>query len=82
MIGARWCFCSAAGRRRLFHVLARRNRSRRAAGPKPPVFIDVPEMLVNLSPMPGERAQYLKVKIVLEVKDQPLPRRSSRPCRA
>ena len=43
-----------------------------APPPKPPVFLDVPEVLVNLSSMPGERVQYLKVKVVLEVKDQPL----------
>jgi flagellar FliL protein len=36
----------------------------------PPVFIDVPEMLVNLVNGPGERVQYLKVKVVLEVKDE------------
>jgi len=40
--------------------------------PKPPVFLDVPEVLVNLASLPGERVQYLKVKVVLEVKDQPL----------
>lgn len=40
--------------------------------PKPPVFLDVPEVLVNLANAPGERVQYLKVKVVLEVKDQPL----------
>lgn len=39
---------------------------------KPPVFLDVPEVLVNLANSPGERVQYLKVKVVLEVKDQPL----------
>lgn len=39
---------------------------------KPPVFLDVPEVLVNLSGLPGERVQYLKVKVVLEVKDQPM----------
>lgn len=33
----------------------------------PPVFVDVPEVLVNLSNMPGERVQYLKVKVVLEL---------------
>jgi hypothetical protein len=43
-----------------------------APPPKPPVFLDVPEVLVNLSSTPGERVQYLKVKVVLEVKDQPL----------
>jgi flagellar FliL protein len=41
-----------------------------AAAPKPPVFIDVPEMLVNLVGQPGERIQYLKAKIVLEVKEE------------
>jgi flagellar protein FliL len=37
---------------------------------KPPVFVDVPEMLVNLVGAPGERVQYLKVKVVLEVKEE------------
>lgn len=39
---------------------------------KPPVFMDVPELLVNLATQPGERTQYLKVKVVLEVKDAPV----------
>ncbi|RTL50835.1 MAG: flagellar basal body-associated protein FliL [Bradyrhizobiaceae bacterium] len=38
---------------------------------KPPAFMDVPEILVNLATQPGERTQYLKVKVVLEVKDAP-----------
>jgi flagellar protein FliL len=37
---------------------------------KPPVFMDVPDMLVNLVGAPGERVQYLKVKVVLEVKEE------------
>jgi flagellar FliL protein len=37
---------------------------------KPAVFFDVPEVLVNLSTSGGERTQYLKVKIVLEVPEQ------------
>ena len=37
---------------------------------KPPVFVDVPDMLVNLAGSPGERVQYLKVKVVLEVKEE------------
>ena len=41
-----------------------------AAAPKPPIFIDVPDMLVNLVGAPGERVQYLKVKVVLEVKEE------------
>jgi flagellar FliL protein len=41
-----------------------------AAVAKPPVFVDVPDMLVNLVGVPGERVQYLKVKVVLEVKEE------------
>jgi flagellar FliL protein len=41
-----------------------------APPPKPPVFIEVPDMLVNLAGLPGERVQYLKVKVVLEVKEE------------
>ncbi len=38
---------------------------------KPPVFMDMPDVLVNLSSSGGDRTQYLKVKVVLE-----LPNRS------
>lgn len=41
-----------------------------APPPKPPNFIDLPDMLVNLVGLPGERVQYLKVKVVLEVKEE------------
>ena len=34
------------------------------------MYVDVPDVLVNLSGLPGERVQYLKVKIVLEVKEE------------
>jgi flagellar protein FliL len=37
---------------------------------KPPAFVEVPDMLVNLVGAPGERVQYLKVKVVLEVKEE------------
>jgi len=37
---------------------------------KPSIFIEVPEMLVNLVGSPGERVQYLKAKIVIEVKEE------------
>jgi flagellar FliL protein len=39
---------------------------------KPAVFVDLPEVLVNLSNTNGERTQYLKVKVVLEVPNQEL----------
>jgi len=41
-----------------------------AAAPKPPVFVEVPDLLVNMVGQPGERVQYLKVKLVLEVKEE------------
>jgi flagellar FliL protein len=37
---------------------------------KPAVFVDLPEVLVNLANAAGDRTQYLKVKVVLEVADQ------------
>jgi flagellar FliL protein len=37
---------------------------------KPPAFVEVPDLLVNLVGSPGDRVQYLKVKIVLEVKEE------------
>jgi flagellar FliL protein len=38
---------------------------------KPPAFLDMPEVLVNLSTSGGtERTQYLKVRVVLELPDQ------------
>ncbi len=43
----------------------------RAAAPaaKPAVFVDLPEVLVNLSNTGSDRTQYLKVKVVLELPD-------------
>jgi flagellar FliL protein len=41
-----------------------------APPPKPPVFVEVPDLMVNLVGNPGERVQYLKVKVVLEVKEE------------
>ncbi len=41
-----------------------------AAPMKPPVFLDLPDTLVNLSNTGSERTQYLKVKVVLELPDQ------------
>jgi len=41
-----------------------------APPPKPPTYVEVPDMLVNLIGLPGDRVQYLKVKIVLEVKEE------------
>jgi len=43
-----------------------------AAPVKAAVFLDVPEVLVNLSTSGSERTQYLKVKVVLELADAAL----------
>jgi flagellar FliL protein len=40
------------------------------ANTKPAVFVDLPEVLVNLSNTGSDRTQYLKVKVVLELSDQ------------
>jgi len=41
-----------------------------ATNAKPAVFVDLPEVLVNLSNAGSDRTQYLKVKVVLELPDQ------------
>jgi flagellar protein FliL len=43
-----------------------------AAPAKPPAFVEVPEVLVNLSTTSGDRTQYRKVKLVLEIPDAAL----------
>ena len=60
--GATWFFLLRHGGGEEIHA--------EAAVAKPPVFIDVPDMMVNLVGAPGERVQYLKLKVVLEVKEE------------
>jgi flagellar FliL protein len=57
-----------------FFFAGKKEAAAAAAGPqvKPPVFLDMPDVLVNLSSTGGDRTQYLKVKIVLELSDQAL----------
>ena len=59
--GATWFF--------LFHGHGEEAHAE-APPPKPPSFVEVPDMMVNLAGLPGERVQYLKVKVVLEVKEE------------
>jgi flagellar FliL protein len=40
------------------------------AAAKPATFVDVPEVLVNLANAGGDRTQYLKVKVTLEIPDK------------
>jgi flagellar protein FliL len=43
-----------------------------AGAVKPPAFVDLPDVLVNLANSGSDRTQYLKVKVVLELPDQAL----------
>src|ERR1700726_1773074 len=60
--GATWFF--------LFRHHGEEAHAEVAALKAPPAFIDVPEMLVNMVGLPGERVQYLKVNVVLEIKEE------------
>jgi flagellar FliL protein len=46
--------------------------STRSSAVGKPVFVDLPEVLVNLSNTGSDRVQYLKIKVVLELSDQAL----------
>ena len=54
----------------LFGKKADEHHAEAAPPPKPPAFVEVPDLLVNLVGNPGDRVQYLKVKVVLEVKEE------------
>jgi flagellar protein FliL len=59
---------SAAGG--AYYFLGSRSEAAPAGKIKPPVFFDMPEVLVNLSSSGSDRTQYLKVKVVLELPDE------------
>ena len=55
----------------LYVLLAQGTRPRPRRTPaKPAVFVDLPEVLVNLANASADRTQYLKIKVVLELPDQ------------
>ena len=70
--GSRACWCSAAAEAAVYSFFCARKPAPRPRRPRSSrlVFVDLPEVLVNLSNAGTERAQYLKVKIVLEVAEQ------------
>jgi flagellar FliL protein len=53
-----------------YYFLGGRTEAAPAGKIKPPVFFDMPDVLVNLSSSANERTQYLKVKVTLEVPDE------------
>lgn len=62
----------AGGGTGAYLFLSARDHAQAAAAPvaKPAVFLDLPDVLVNLSSVGSDRTQYLKVKIVLELPEQ------------
>ena len=62
----------AGGGTGAYFMLAGGKDSALAAPVKPPAYVEVPEVLVNLSTAATDRTQYLKVKIVLEIPDAAL----------
>ncbi len=53
-----------------YHLVESRGVAATTSQGKPAVFLDMPDVLVNLSASGGERTQYLKVKVTLELPDQ------------
>ncbi len=53
-----------------YYFLGSRSEAASASNIKPPVFLDLPEVLVNLSSSGSDRTQYLKVKVTLELPNE------------
>lgn len=53
-----------------YFVFSAKASNHAVAEVKPAAFLDLPDVLVNLSNVGSERQQYLKVKIVLELPDK------------
>jgi flagellar FliL protein len=53
-----------------YYFLGGRSEAASAGNIKPPVFLDLPEVLVNLSSSGSDRTQYLKVKVTLELPNE------------
>jgi len=65
--------CALSGGGYYFFFTGKSEASTAANQVKQPVFLDMPDVLVNLSSTgAGDRTQYLKVKVVLELPDQAL----------
>ena len=62
--------CAVGGGGYYFFLADHAEAAAAATTVKPPVFLDMPDVLVNLSSSGGDRTQYLKVKIALELPDE------------
>ena len=55
-----------------YMLMGHKSSAEPVAEVKPAVFVDMPEVLVNLNNTGSDRTQYLKVKVVLELPDAKL----------
>lgn len=67
--GAALVLLGGGGAAAYYLLLSKESKTAAPAAP-PVVFVDLPEVLVNLSNSGADRVQYLKVKIVLELANQ------------
>jgi flagellar FliL protein len=66
----------AGGAGAYFYLFSRHHdAAAETAAAKPVVFVDLPEVLVNLSNPGTDRTQYLKIKVVLELPNQKMVER-------
>jgi flagellar FliL protein len=69
--GAAFLLLAGAGAGAYFFFLAPSHEAKvETPAVKPVVFVDMPDVIVNLSNAGSDRTQYLKIKIVLELPDQ------------
>jgi flagellar FliL protein len=69
--GAAFLLLAGGGAGAYFTLFAAKPEAKPAVpAVKPAVFIDIPEIIVNLSSAGSERTQYLRIKVVLELPDQ------------
>jgi flagellar FliL protein len=72
IVGAALLLLGGGGGAGYYFLLGKPRAAEAAAIPvvKPVVYLDLPDVLVNLANTGGDRTQYLKVKITLEMADQ------------
>jgi len=69
--GAVLLLLAGGGAGAYFYLFAGKHEAKTEAPvAKPAIFVDLPEVVVNLSNPGSDRTQYLKLKIVLELPDQ------------
>jgi flagellar FliL protein len=68
--GAAFLLLGGGGAGAYLFLFSHKDAAEHAKAPEPAVFVDMPDILVNLANAGSDRTQYLKVKITLEVPDQ------------